>query len=365
MNPEALTTLENCRYCLMCRHADPLGHITRLETLTPRGIALTAVSQQRGVIDWSEETIRVVFSEVDAGVARAHCATDQPFSEAVALVRADLVASGLAPEIVYRLDETLRSHHSPFGREPPPRASIRGETALFVGDEAHYLWPEAIDAACTLLAALGETPVAVGRGRSSGFLAASLGLLDTARRQATDLLEEIASVGASRLLVLGPGDLFTFGDLYRQRLGIDWPAEIEIGELTSLLAAEHGRGAIAFERLDEQKPYAYIDPTHALRVPQRHDAPRMLLRSVAGGEARELFWRRERAHPVGSTAVQFTRPELAASLTRSRLDDAHTRGARLLLCDDPATLAQLRRHAADHHPPIQGLYELLSARLKS
>ena len=43
MRPEALATLENCRYCLMCRHADPLGHVTHLETLTPRGIALTAV----------------------------------------------------------------------------------------------------------------------------------------------------------------------------------------------------------------------------------------------------------------------------------------------------------------------------------
>ena len=106
MNPEALTTLENCRYCLMCRHADPLGHVTHLETLTPHGIALTAVSQQRGLIDWDDEMVGVIYSEVDAGVARAHCVTDQPFSEAIALVKADLVSAGLAPPSVSELDDT-------------------------------------------------------------------------------------------------------------------------------------------------------------------------------------------------------------------------------------------------------------------
>ena len=55
----------------------------------------------------------------------------------------------------------------------------------------------------------------------------------------------------------------------------------------------------------------------------------------------ELFWCRERAHPVGSTAIQFTRPEIGVRLTESRLEDAMSRGAQILLCDDPATLHEL------------------------
>ncbi len=365
MNPKALATLENCRYCLMCRHADPLGHVTYLETLTPRGIALTAVSEQRGVIDWNEELVGVIFSEADAGIARAHCVTDQPFSEAVALVRADLVTAELAPAAVYELNDTLQRHHSPFGQDAVTPAGSQGPSALFVGDEAHYLWPEAIGAAVTLLAALGETPIAVGRGRSNGFLAASLGLLDTARQQAQALLDELRSVAAERVFVLGPGDHFSFLGLFEERLGIAWPAEIEVVDLISLLAERQQEGALAFDPLDDELAWAYVDPTHAVRVPQRHQAPRALLASVMPAASRELFWRRERAHPVGSTGLQFTHPELAATLTRARLEDARKQGAELLICEDPGSLAQLQRHADAYDLRVQGLYELLAAQLRS
>ena len=364
MNPEALTTLENCRYCLMCRHADPLGHVTHLETLTPHGIALIAVSQQRGLIDWNDEMVGVIYSEVDAGVARAHCVTDQPFSEAIALVKTGLVSAGLAPPSVSELDDALRHYHSPFGQEPVTTASGQAESVLFVGDEAHYLWPQAIDAAGTLLAAIGISAVAVGRGRSNGFMAASLGLLDTARQQAQALLDELGSVGANRVIVLGPGDYFTFSELYEERLGIDWPAEVEVVELTALLAERLRDEPLAFEQLAEAVPYAYVDPTHALRVPQRHDAPRALLSTITSAAPKELFWRRERAHPVGSTGLQFTHPDLAASLTRARLEDAKRREAQLLICDDPGTLAQLRRYADSYDLRVRGLYELLAAQLR-
>ena len=79
--------------------------------------------------------------------------------------------------------------------------------------------------------------------------------------------------------------------------------------------------------------------------------------------ARELFWRRDRAHPVGSTAVQFSRPEIAERLTRSRLEDARQSGAEVLFCEDAGTLAQLDRHAAEYGLEIRGLYEWLAAHL--
>ena len=37
----------------MCRHVDPLDRIFHRETLIPHGIALTAISEQRGLITWN------------------------------------------------------------------------------------------------------------------------------------------------------------------------------------------------------------------------------------------------------------------------------------------------------------------------
>ena len=364
MNERALATLENCRYCLMCRHVDPLGLITRRETLTPHGIALVAVSEQRGLIDWNEEMIGVLYSEVDAGVAQANCVTDQPFSEAVALVRAELVASRLAPAAVYELEERFRRHASPFGEAPVETAKGQAETALFVGDEAHHLWPASVGAACTLLGALGESPVPIGLGRSSGFLASSLGLIETARTQAKATLEELEATGAGRLVVLSPGDHFTLSQLYTERLGLDWPAGVEIVDLATLLTDALRAGRLAFTPASEGGAYAYVDPTHAARTPERFEAPRSLLRSLMPTEPVELFWHRQRAHPVGSTALQFTHPELADALTRARLEDARSRGAEVLFCEDPGSLAQLCHHAAAYNLAVRGLYETLATHLK-
>ena len=76
-----IATLENCRFCLMCTHVAPVGYVTKREALTPHGVALTVTSQQRGLIDWNEETAVIAFSEVDGGNSRAHCVNSLPFTK--------------------------------------------------------------------------------------------------------------------------------------------------------------------------------------------------------------------------------------------------------------------------------------------
>jgi Fe-S oxidoreductase len=97
-----------------------------------------------------------------------------------------------------------------------------------------------------------------------------------------------------------------------------------------------------------------------VRVPTRHGAPRALLEAVMPSPGLELFWRRERTHPVGSGALQFTNPHIADHLTYSRLADLAQTGARLAITEDPGSLYQLGRHAERFNVRVQGLYELLA-----
>lgn len=360
-----IDTVDNCRYCLMCRHVAPVGHYTRKETLTPHGLALLVASQRRGLIDYSPEFVQAMYSAADGGNTRAHCVTDQPLPEALAAVRAELVAQKLAPAAVYAVDEALARWQTPFAEQRPDPAAGAGDTALFVGDEAPYLWPALLPAARSLLAAVGLEPVSVAQGRSSGFMASSLGLSETAVRLASANLAEIAAAGARRLLVLAPGDAFTLYQLYPERLDLRLPAGVRVEEVLSVLALALQQGTIRFRQAADTRPYAYLDPTHAVRVPARHDAPRQLLAATMPTAARELFWRRERAHPVGSTAVQFGQPAVAELLTRARLDDAVQAGAELLFCEDAGTLAQVSRYAAEYGLEVRGLYEWLAAHLEN
>lgn len=360
---QPIATLENCRYCLMCRHVDPLSHVTFDEALTPHGIALTIASQKRGLIDWDDATIELVFSELDNDNARAHCVTDQPFSDAVAAIKAELVEAGRMPPAVRKMQEQLETHGSAFGNETFATESVRSDVGLFVSDEAHTLRPGAVEAAEKLLGALGHNPAKVGGGRNSGLLATSLGLTEVARKHARALLDEVEAAGATRIVVLGPGDRFALTGVLSERLGMPLPEGIQVVELSELLAEALQNDALDLDTTDAPGPFAYVDPTFAVRAPDRHDHPRHLLQSVWGEPPLELFWRRERAHPVGSGAIRFVRPDIAAKLTDARLEDASTRGAEIVVSDDPATLWQLEMRAEAHGLQVQGLFELLAERL--
>lgn len=358
----ALETLEKCRYCLMCRHADPLSHVTFNETLTPHGIALTIYSEPKGLISWSEASLMKVFSELDLGVARAHCITDQPFSEAVARVREDLLARGLIPSALAALVAEARQQASLLGDAVFEPDHERSELLLFVSDETQYLWPQAIAAVQSLLKALGQPFGFLARGQSSGFMAASLGLIESARTQAKSILHQLELAKARQVLVLNPGDEYVFKQLYQERLDLPWPDSVEVKSLLSLLLAAYQAGKLSFQTSGELRSYAYIDPNQVLRV-KDFDSARILAKAVLPGQALELFWRRERAHPVATPFLQLSQPELAEKLSRARLEDALGQGAELLLCEDAATLSQLARYAPEYGLELKGLYELLADQL--
>jgi Fe-S oxidoreductase len=266
--------------------------------------------------------------------------------------------------VVYQLEAAFKTWGNPYRNEKPQPRQGRGSAALFVGDEASYKSPAALKAALSLLKATGVEPALIGIGRNSGFMASSLGLAETAEALAQANLAELEASGARRLFVLSPGDLFTFRQLYDERLGIDMPAGVEIIEVTTYLADQFEGGALKLKKSIDTTPYAYVDPTHAVRVPGRHTGPRQLLKAVLQGPTCELFWRIERAHPVGNTALQFTKPDIAEKLTRARLEDARQSGAGLLVTDDPATCATLDAYAGEYGLRVKGLYELLAEHLE-
>ncbi len=360
---DVIATAENCRYCLMCRHIAPVGIVTHRETLTPHGFGLLIASVERGLMEWDEGAVDALYSASDGGNSRAHCVTDQPLPEAIAAVRAEIVAQMRAPAVVYELQEAFERWGTPFAELAPQTVEGKGKIGLFVGDEGPYLWSEALVAARRLLQAAGVDPVLVGMGRNNGYLVSSLGLIEEARVLARATLDELKIAGVSRLLVLSAGDYFTFHQLYEERLGIAWPEEVEIVELTAFILEQVEAGKLRFGRSTHDQAYAYVDPTHAVRVPARHEAPRQLLEAVLPGVRRELFWRRDRAHPVGSTALQFTKPDIAEKLTRARLEDGQASGAHLLVCEDPGTLAQLALYAGEYGLQVRCLYDLLAEQL--
>lgn len=363
MLKDVVQTTEYCRHCLMCRHVAPVGSVTSRETVTPHGVAQLVASERRNMIEWNEDTVEALYAFSDNGNSRSHCVTSQPLGEAVAAARTEVVARDLAPDIVYRLRERLEEWQNPYEEQSPRPVEREGEAALFVGDSAMYLRPSALEAVIALLEVVGIDPVPVGVGRNSGFLPSSLGLRDVASDIARANIEEIEAAGANRVLVLSPGHEFVLMQMYDERLGLDWTSDTEVKSVLSLLAEKIESGELSFVTTDIDAPFAYIDPTHAVRVTGRYDVPRRLAEAVLSGDRRELFWREDRAYPCGNLALAYTHPELAERLTRERLRDAEKQGAELVVTEDPGSLDYLEKYADDYDIKVLGLYELLANQL--
>lgn len=363
MIENVIDTTENCRHSLMCRHVAPVGNITHRETLTPHGVAQLIASERRGMIEWDEDTVSALYAFSDNGNSRAHCATSQPLGEAVAAARAQVVERDRAPEVVYELKEKFHSWGNPYEPVAPEAPTGQGDVALFVGDEATHLHPSTLEAARTLLGAVGIDPVLIGRGRNNGFLASSLGLWDTARELAETTMKELEESGARTLLALSPGDYFALGQMSDERLGVKRPDDVDLMEVTLLLSQKLDAGELDVEQDADGATYAYVDPTHAVRVPAHYEPARRLAEAVLSeGDRVELFWRRERAYPSGNLALQFTWPDLADQLTQARLEDARDVGAGQALTVDAGSLYHLNQHASVYDVQVEGLFERLADR---
>ena len=284
----------------MCRHMCPVGHVTNLETLTPHGWGQIVASEKRGLIAWNESTVDIMYSCADCGLCQSHCVTDQPLPDAIAAVRTQLVQRDLVSSTVNDLKAQFEKWENLYEKKAPAQSEGASPDVLFVGDAAVHLSPESLSGALKLLEAVGVKPLLVGSGRNSGFLASSLGFTDLARTLAEKNLKEIADRGAKRVFVLDVGTYYTFTEVYQNRLGITWPAAVEVVDVVTFLDEKLTAGNLKLQRHEMGLPQAYVDPTHAVRVPARFDAPRRLLEAVLPTPPTELFWRKERASGVPS-----------------------------------------------------------------
>ncbi|HWB17789.1 MAG TPA: (Fe-S)-binding protein [Vicinamibacterales bacterium] len=363
----AVPTTENCRFCWMCRHACPVGHVTHRETYTPHAWALEIESVRRGQIAWDASTVSVLYACADCGLCRAHCATDQPLPDAIVAARAEVAAAGAAPAVVYDIERRLRRHLDAGAAVRSSNASRRASSSvgLFVGDVSDTARARVVESAVALLAAAGISVTEIGAGRPTGRTAVSLGLRDVAADLARAVIEDVQSAGVDELIVLTPGDRWAFESVYADRLGLEWPAGVRVTEAIVVLARALAAGSLSFRAPDGARPYAYHDPCDTPRLDRDHAAPRALAAAALGADAaRSFFWREHRAHPCGAIGgLDVTHPDIAATLAAARLDDARIAGAQWIVTEDPTCSQHLAAHASDG-VEVHNLFELLHERLE-
>ncbi len=355
---------EGDRYCLMCGQACPVRRVTKNEATSPHGWALLVSSVRRGLLQWNAETVDVLYRCSDCGNCQGNCATDRPLPYAIQAARAEVVRLGHTPASVRALDEKLRAWGNPYGRQTTDdRAQTTDDrtqttTRLFVGDAAYFERPQTIDAAEKLLRAIGVEPIRFWQGRSSGYLPYTLGLWETARAWANEVVRALDERDVTSVVTLSAADAHTLRHVYAE-LGVALPDAVNVAPLAQFLERAGAKLSI---RARDATAYTYHDAAQAVRLKGHALAARVLATMTLGAEPREMILRENLSPAIGTSGgLVFTQPALAEQLARARIQEARATGADILLTDDPYDTAQLEKYAEGIQ--VLNLFETLAEQL--
>ena len=230
---------------------------------------------------------------------------------------------------------------------------------LFVGDAAHFLRPQTIDAAEKLLHAIGIDAVRLCEGQSSGYLPYAVGLWDTARDFANKTARALQDSGATSVVTLGTQDAHALKHVYAE-LGVALPDAVNVATLAQYLER-------AGEKLQitprAAQAYTYHDPSEAVRLKGHGLAARVLATMAMGAEPREMTFRESISPAIGTSGGHlFTQPALAEKLARARIQDAKETGAEIIVTDDPLDTVQLEKYADGMR--VWNLFEVMAEQVQ-
>lgn len=351
---EKKLTIEGCRFCPMCFHADTVAEMTHRETNSPRGRALVLFALEHGLLKWEDPAVTDVFyKSFTDGLPQAWCAGHYDADELVIDARHTLIEKGLAPEEVKRAAARIQLEGSPYGkdkgrdifREMVSDATPGADLLVFAGCAARSLYPASLRALRNLLRSRGVAYQILDPEPCCGMLLYQLGDFSSASLQANKVSQKIAASGAKQVLCLD-ADCFRMMTMRFARFGALLPRGIEVTHASEWLCRMVRAEPWSFEKRDER--ITYHDPCSLARFTGLHDPPREVLAALFAEKPTEMSGNRDKAPCCGEGGgMVLTHPEMAREAARRRIEQARRTGATLLVTASPSCAALLSDACAD------------------
>ena len=365
LRTEIRQTIDMCRHCFMCRHANPTFLVTKLDAHTPRGYALALSRIDDGRARWTEDVARKLYQSTLDGLCSELCEFDWREDLVVQAGREEAVRMGMAPPPVVRAAQR-RLADGPASSTPtslpvaPERIDREGADTLFItGLEARERAPGTIVATTALLDHFGSDWTVLSTERDPGIDLWELGYTEAAMIAAQRFVEEVEQ--------LRPARIVTGSSRVLRALRQSLPAP----ELGALPETEH-LSEFLVSRLDDardtetsERPVAYHDPCALGRRVGVLDAPREVIRKVTGAPPVEFRHARAIAECCGEGGLlPEVDPDLAARMAVAQLERLPD-GVTTLVTACPGCRSQLGAAAQQVRASIEvtDISELVVARL--
>lgn len=324
-SPSVQNTIKMCRYCFMCRHANPTFLVTKLDAHTPRGYALLLSQIEAGRSEWTVDVGEKLYQSTLDGLCRELCEFHWPEDEVVRAGREQAVRHAVVPAPVRATIDALLSG----GALPLPpavrdrldaRCDREGAATLFLtGSLARREAPDLILTTADILDRWGEDWTLLGEEADTGAALWELGLPGEAREAGARLAAAIRGLRPRRIVTGDAHACRALRELYPS-WGIDDLSAVDVLHVAEYLAGLLPSSALPLDPTGEHGVVAYHDPCQLGRRLHVLQAPREVIRTVTGRAPVEFPHAGAVAECCGGGSLLYaTYPWLSASMAEARL----------------------------------------------
>ena len=324
-SPDVQQAIEMCRYCFMCRHANPTFLVTKLDSHTPRGYALLISRIEAGLDDWTVDVAEKLYQSTLDGLCRELCGFHWAENDVVRAGREEAIRHGVVPPPVRNaIGDLLADPDLPL---PPEALDQLGARCDRTGAQVLYLTgrlarseaPDLILAMAAILDGSGADWTVLQREPDSGAELWDLGLSAEARDAGRRLVATVAELGP-RLIVTGDAHAcHALRELYPS-WGLDGLRGVEILHVAEYLAQGIASGARPLAAAADVGKVAYHDSCRLGRGLRVIAAPRAVITAVTGRPPVEFPHSGLVAECCGGGSLLYvTYPALSRAMGEARL----------------------------------------------
>lgn len=365
---ERKLTIQGCRFCPMCFHADTVAGITCRETHSPRGRGLALFALENGVLKWDDPAIAdVLYKSFTDGLPQEWCAGHYDHDELIIDARHRLVEKGLAPTEVGQVAARILATGSPYPDAAPTMDDLLRESGaavtpgadllVFSGCAARSLYSASLRSFLKILKKKRVAFNLLDPEPCCGMPLYQLGDFANAAVQAQTISGRIAASGAKEVVLLDP-DCFRMFTTRFARFGAQLPTGLKLSHVSEWLCRMIEEGKWSLTMRTER--VTYHDPCSLARFTRLHEPPRAVLASLFSQEPLEMPGNRGKAFCCGEGGgMSLTNPEIAREAALRRYEQARNTGADLLVTSSPAC-ASLLSQVKTEGPLVRDLVEVVA-----
>jgi hypothetical protein len=351
----------------MCKPASEVANLTYIESYSTRARSMLLWRYTQGMLTLTPRAIEILYQGTLDSIAEAWCVSHYPASGYMAAARAEIYATGNAPDVV-----KAAAMHGSQQADP-----VRADAVLIAGEIDSAGADDLRSAAHAALERVGMVVPVIRL--QSGATAYCLGALDSARDQAVRLARAIADSGAKTVIADGAQTLWALRILY-PALNVTLPDGVQITSLVAALAEalqpeqlprftgvkafiHDGRAAAlvgdSLAKAEAIQP-GFNGDEQALGTGAVYDVPRQLADQMGFSRVYSV-WSRSLARSSGADdGLHLTYPDLAEGLARQRLEHIKRIGAEVVLTESPLSAAHLARYAGPLGLTVYWLPDLIA-----